>query len=242
MDKERPLTCRECAYLFFGTLVCISFVLIAIFSDWPWSDSPWTALSAVATFAAVFVALRLGLAEERRAAEQRSATTKLCVEAARKDLYSIHNAIEFALYRLDLMACNLNIVSKDNKWMQTVYRDVVERLEKMEFSTYGSIARWLPSIDQDVAIAIVRIEAASSRVPVAGASFLFPLTYDTTNSSLAASVCLAFLRRLEPVAEDLQFLLGLPAHDELLPKIEKLKNLLEPIKKRGDLDPSQGKS
>lgn len=44
----------------------VAFACIAIFSCWPWSDSPWTAASAMATFCAAGVALWLGLGDKRR--------------------------------------------------------------------------------------------------------------------------------------------------------------------------------
>lgn len=48
--------------------------------------------------------------------------------------------------------------------MDRTYEIVQERLDRAEFSTFGAIARWLPSIDEEIATTIIRTEAASGHM------------------------------------------------------------------------------
>lgn len=66
LGQQEKLDCRVCAWPVIAVVAIIAFACIAIFSDWPWKESPWTAAAAVATFCAAWVALWLGQSESRR--------------------------------------------------------------------------------------------------------------------------------------------------------------------------------
>mgnify|MGYP006194644133 FL=1 len=63
-DADQLIRCvREC---WWRVLAVISFPIvasIAVFSDWPWDDSPWVAMGAVATFLAVLTAICIALSQ-----------------------------------------------------------------------------------------------------------------------------------------------------------------------------------
>lgn len=66
LDREKKFDCQVCAWPVITVVAIIAFACIAVFSDWPWSESPWTAAAAIATFSAALVALWLGKTQSRR--------------------------------------------------------------------------------------------------------------------------------------------------------------------------------
>ncbi|MDT8470699.1 hypothetical protein O3S74_018095, partial [Alcaligenes nematophilus] len=99
-DADQLIRCvKECWWRGLIVISLPTFASIAIFSDWPWQDSPWVAIGAVATFSAVLTAIFIALhqrADEKLLREHRAriaaayiapildktaATMKLCFES-----------------------------------------------------------------------------------------------------------------------------------------------------------------
>lgn len=70
LSQQEKLNCRVCAWPVITVVAIIAFACIAIFSDWPWGESPWTAGAALATFMAALSALHISRREEKRRSER----------------------------------------------------------------------------------------------------------------------------------------------------------------------------
>lgn len=62
---------KDCALPVIVVVALISFVCIALFSEWPWRESPWVAASAIATLLAAGIALWFGSQDARHREDER---------------------------------------------------------------------------------------------------------------------------------------------------------------------------
>nr|WP_321302643.1 hypothetical protein [Alcaligenes faecalis] len=66
-EADQLIRCvKECWWRVLAVISLPVAASISIFSDWPWKDSPWTAIAAIATFAASWSALYISQKEGRR--------------------------------------------------------------------------------------------------------------------------------------------------------------------------------
>ncbi|WP_193090515.1 hypothetical protein [Advenella sp. FME57] len=94
----------------------LSFCLIAIYSTWPWDESPWAAAAAVATFSAALIALHISRREEKRRIKREKQHASIVAAQAIVILNEFHTRIESQLLVKALMS-----FGKKGKDISTIY-------------------------------------------------------------------------------------------------------------------------
>ena len=214
--------CNVCWVASLGGFAIAIFGFAVVMHGWPWPSGSSTETShvvawitavgtvgaALATTAASVIALKFGLSEERRSASRRAGTTTFCREASRKELRDTQIQLLMALYELRSV---LSFLRRGNftKLLSSVYRSkVLHHVGQFRFDTYGSLSRWMPEIEELLALAFVRISATASTLPREAEGVLRPFNAEVVPPSVAADACISLLNRMRPFEEDLRSVIG----------------------------------
>lgn len=98
-------------------VVIVAVCIAAVFSTWPWNESPWAAAAAIATFSAALSALHISRREEKRRIKREKQHASIVAAQAIVILDVFHTRIESQLLARALMSFG----KKGSKDISTIY-------------------------------------------------------------------------------------------------------------------------
>ncbi|QRF90263.1 hypothetical protein CLH39_08500 [Alcaligenes faecalis] len=136
-DADQLIRCvKECWWRVMTVIGVLILGLIPIFSKWPWSESPWAALAAIATFFAGGTALWISQAELR--SRQRLIRVQAIVMASELGIALKDVQMDLLSIRDNLTALGIkSVVDKSEaSTVQSEIRLIQSRLKDMDIAVF----------------------------------------------------------------------------------------------------------